>query len=722
MKALLIIPPFTQINTTYPSVTQLSGFLNSKGHDVFSVDLSLNVFLRIFCSNGLKAISKAIKNKKTDDEYINRSISLFERYVEIIDSVIYFLQGNNPTYANVLVKDGYIPQGKNFPNDEYNNSAFGDVGIYDRAKHYAALMIGDIYSVINAVVTPHYGLSKYAESIAQTPPEFGGLLNEVNRERNIIEKFIIEETEKVIQQYKPSFVGFSIPFPGNLLSGLISAKYIKDKYKNIKISFGGGYVNTELRKLSDKRIFDFVDFITYDDGELPLLQILNNLENNSNKEWIRTLTIENGELVYLDNAVNNIFPFKDLPKPSYKGIEIGKYVSMLEMLNPMHRLWSDGYWNKLSVAHGCYWQKCTFCDITLDYIKRYSPANTVNFVKIIDEIKTETGKNTFHFTDEAAPPSKLKELALELLKQKSNICWWGNIRFDKAFNDDLCRLLSYSGCIAVSGGIEIAEPRLLELINKGVTIEQAAQVTNNFKKAGILVHSYLMYGYPTQTEQETINSLEMVRQFIKNGLIQSAFWHKFALTIHSPIAQNPKKYGIKILSSLNNPFANNDLKFKDLSSINHDKFTKGLNYALYNYMHGIGLDWSLSKWFDISIPKPTIDKNLISKIITKNDIVYLPEKSKTVVWEGTIPEVIKQDKSIRILKTVKGNIEGIWELDYKIAAWLKNMAAETVNGMKTNYLIFDNWAASFPYTDERKEKFFKSNCWKDIRNYFLIVV
>ncbi|MFH0735190.1 MAG: radical SAM protein [bacterium] len=752
MKVVLVIPPFTQINTTYPSVTQLAGYLLLKGYDVKAIDLSLNVFLKIFSAEGLLLIQKQINNVQSKDEYINRSISLFDRYIEIIDPVIKFLQGNNPSFANIIVKDGYIPQGKVFPSEENDNRYFGEIGVYDRAKHYCALMMGDINNVINAVITPHFNLSRYAESLAQSPPTFDNILDELNKEKNIIEEIIINETEKLIKKNKPDVIGFSIPFPGNLFSALLSSQYIKQKYPQIKIIFGGGYINTELRKLSDIRIFKYVDYITFDDGELPIHNILNNLKLNGhnqnrvetltydegklplvdafenlklkteNHKWVRTLTIEDNSIVYYNNADEKDIPFKDLTAPSYKGIEINKYVSMLEMLNPMHRLWSDGYWNKLAVAHGCYWQRCTFCDTTLDYIKNYAPAETQKLIKIINSVKAETGKNTFHFTDEAAPPSKLKDLAIELIKNKTNICWWGNIRFDKYFTNDLCRLLSYAGCIAVSGGIEIAEERLLDLIDKGVTVEQAATVTNNFRNANILVHSYLMYGYPTQTELETINSLEMVRQFIKHELIQSAFWHRFALTIHSPIANNPNKYGIKIISSQNNPFANNDLIFTDNSNINHNKYSDGLKYALYNYMHGVGLDWNINKWFGFSVTKPTVDKSYVANILKQSSINLRPDKRKIAMWEGGLPEIIKQDKNKKVIKAIKGNIEGLWEIDSKIADWIKNMAAETIEGMKAKNIIFEDWENSFPYNEERKIKFYNSKCWEDIRNHFLIIV
>ena len=265
-------------------------------------------------------------------------------------------------------------------------------------------------------------------------------------------------------------------------------------------------------------------------------------------------------------------------------------VALFEMLNPMHRLWSDGRWNKLTVAHGCYWKKCSFCDVSLDYISRYENATATELVNRIEAIVAETGQTGFHFVDEAAPPKALKALALELIERNVSISWWGNIRFEKSFTPELCQLLADSGCIAVSGGLEVASDRLLNLMKKGVSVEQVARVTKGFTDAGVLVHAYLMYGFPTQTVQDTVDALEYVRQLFAEGCIQSGYFHRFACTVHSPVGKNPEEYGIQLKPLPQGTFAKNDIGFTDPTGVDHAALGEGLNRALYNYMHGIGLD------------------------------------------------------------------------------------------------------------------------------------
>ena len=263
-------------------------------------------------------------------------------------------------------------------------------------------------------------------------------------------------------------------------------------------------------------------------------------------------------------------PHPEVGTPDYSDLPLSEYLSVIEVLNPMHRLWSDGRWNKLTIAHGCYWKRCSFCDVTLDYIGRYETAPATLLVDRIEQIVAQTGQTGFHFVDEAAPPLALRDLAVELLKRRVNITWWGNIRFEKTFSPDLCRLLAASGCIAVSGGLEVASDRLLALMEKGVTIAQVARVTDGFTQAGIMVHAYLMYGFPTETAQETVDSLEVVRQLFQAGIVQSGYWHRFSMTAHSPVGKNPAKYKVAAIGPEPGPFAWNDLWHDDPTGTDHE--------------------------------------------------------------------------------------------------------------------------------------------------------
>ena len=315
-------------------------------------------------------------------------------------------------------------------------------------------------------------------------------------------------------------------------------------------------------------------------------------------------------------------------------------MSVIEVANPMHRLWNDGRWNKMTLAHGCYWKRCSFCDVTLDYIERYDEAPAKVLVDRMETVMKTTGVSGFHFVDEAAPPRLMQDLAEEILRRQLTVSWWTNVRFERAFSSDLCRLLSEAGCIAVSGGLEVASDRLLSKMKKGTGITQVCQSTKAFSDAGIMVHAYLMYGFPTETEQETVDSLEVVRQLFKHQMIQSGFWHRFALTAHSSIGQDPKAYSVEITGPEFAGFAKNELTHNDPLGCDHGKFSEGLKKALFNFMHGVGIDESLKFWFDEKVPETSHDSKLIESKIIEFCIPPKVFSDDRALWLGALPDVL----------------------------------------------------------------------------------
>lgn len=630
MKILSLIPPMTQLNTPYPSTAYLTGFLRSRGFDAVQEDLALALVLNFFSPEGLLQIrARALE---MPEEYRSASVNFFldyfEDYQASIAPVIAFLQGRDSTLSHRINARSFLPEGPRFSSlDAYDDEetgdpiawAFGVLGSQDRARHLATLYLNDLSDVLRDAVDDRFEFVRYAESLASSQPTFTPLAEALDADPTLMDKYLHRLTIGAIEKHQPSLVLLSVPFPGAMYAALRIAQSIKKTNPSIQIALGGGYVNTELRELKDARIFNFVDFITLDSGERPLLSLIEHLEGKrSAQRLVRTFIKNEGRAVEYVNWPEPDIPFEDVGTATWDGLPLGSYLSLLDMLNPMHRLWSDGRWNKLTVAHGCYWKKCSFCDVTLDYISRYETATAELLVDRIEAIVAETGQTGFHFVDEAAPPKMLKALAEELIRRKVQISWWGNIRFEKTFTPELADLLARSGCIAMSGGLEVASDRLLDLMKKGVSVAQVAQVTKGFSDAGILVHAYLMFGFPTQTVQETVDSLEYVRQLFENGCIQSGFFHRFTCTVHSPVGQNPAEYGIELLPLPEITFAKNDVAFIDPTGVDHDALGQGLKKAIYNYMHGVGFDQKAHEWFDVKemrIPRTTIPANYIAKAL-----------------------------------------------------------------------------------------------------------
>jgi radical SAM superfamily enzyme YgiQ (UPF0313 family) len=489
--------------------------------------------------------------------------------------------------------------------------------VQDRARHLATLYLNDLADVLRDAIDPRFEFVRYAESLAQSQPTFDPLATALAAPLNLVDDTLVELTLAAIAKHAPTLVLVSTPFPGSVYAAFRIAQAIKTTHPHIRLGLGGGFVNTELRELSEPRVFDYFDYVTLDAGERPLLALLEHLQGKRSLQRLVRTYVRDPETraVRYINLVEPDIAFAEVGTPTWDGLPLEQYLSLLDMLNPMHRLWSDGRWNKLTVAHGCYWKKCSFCDVSLDYISRYEGASAAVLVDRIEAIVKETGQTGFHFVDEAAPPKALKTLSAELIRRQLSISWWGNIRFEKSFSPELCQQLADSGCIAISGGLEVASDRLLKLMKKGVSVEQVARVTKGFSDAGILVHAYLMYGFPTQTVQDTVDALEYVRQLFENGCIQSGFFHRFACTVHSPVGRNPEDYGVTLLPLPAVSFAKNDVGFIDPSGVDHDALGQGLKKALYNYMHGIGLDEDVRTWFQGKVPKTTVVKHRIARAL-----------------------------------------------------------------------------------------------------------
>ncbi len=608
--------------------------------------MGIEVTVGLFSSTGLKNIFKKLQNIKADfSANTKRIIALQNDYINTIDAVIAFLQNKNPMLAHSICKRDFLPEASRFLHADNVEKAFGNMGIQDKAKYFATMYLEDISDLIKENIDEHFGFSRYAERLGRSANSFDEIYEALQKPYTFIDTLTIEILKNHIENVNPKMVALSVPFPGNLYASLRCGQWIKQNYPTIKIIMGGGFANTELRSVSDARVFEFYDFICLDDGEAPIENLIAYITKNKTVDELkRTFLLQDGEVVYINNTAVKDYKQGQVGTPDYSDLLLDKYISALEVVNPMHRLWSDGRWNKLTMAHGCYWGKCTFCDVSLDYIMLYEPVAAAVICDRMQEIMLQTNQNGFHFVDEAAPPALMRAVALEIIKRKMVVSWWTNVRFEKSFTRDLCLLLSASGCIAVSGGLEVASDRLLQLIDKGITVAQVASVNKNFTEAGILVHAYLMYGYPTQTNQETIDSLEMVRQLFANNVLQSAFWHRFALTVHSPVGLNPDKFKIKILNTTPGTFANNDAEYEDLTGGDHDSFGFGLKKSLFNYMHGIGLDEALQKWFDHKIPKTTIAANFIEEILVQEDSDIFKPTSK-VIFIDNMPSVSYYTKS-----------------------------------------------------------------------------
>ena len=699
---LLLTPPFVQPNCPYPATAYLTGYLRRKGYAVEQADLSIETLTKIFSRDFVADLFENYDGE--GDDNCNRMWALRKDYIATIDTVIRFLQGKDATIANLICSPEYLPQAGRFEQMAEVEESFGTLGTKDCAEYLATLYLQDLSDFIRATVTPDFEVVKYGESLALSIAEFSTIEQELAKPRNTIENIMCDLLRNHIERTQPRMVGITVPFPGNLLGALRIGQYIKANYPQIKVVMGGGYPTTELRQMSDKEIFRYVDFVVLDDGELALERIL------EGGELTHTYTTEG----YTEGSGR--ITHRERGCPDFTGLPHSLYFSLTEVTNPMHRLWSDGRWNKIMLAHGCYWAKCAFCDTTLDYIGCYDSVDAATIADYMEQVAEQTGSRGFHFVDEAAPPKLLKELSLELLRRGARFSWWTNIRFEKSYTGDLCALMARAGCVAVSGGLEVASDRLLELIGKGVTIEQATLAMRNFYYAGIMVHTYLMYGLPTQTLQESVDAAEVVRQMFRAELIGSAFWHRYAMTVHSRSGQEPEAFGVKRKDRLPNPFANNEVSFAENRGYSLDMVGEALNLSLANWLVGSGVDKPVHKWFGSKVPSTTVIPSLITDHLIKPDGCRIYNDKARIVWVGGTPELTEEGVLIHTPSATKEVKFPEAEAEFIYAVM------EQTSDLTEEYTFEDIRTLWEEHFDKPFIEFYSSKKWDIVRKHGLLQI
>ena len=606
MRVLLITPPMVQFNTAYPAVPALAAFLRDKGHEVAQEDLSLALALRLFSPDGMAAVELALrknsqgKNRPTSVRHFQKNAA---RIQAVVADAVRLLQRRAPDLAPTLAAPASMPEGPRFA--ALRGLVDGET-VEVIARHRASLFLDEIADAVREGVDDRFELARYAEHLAADAAGFEPLAKALTRKPTLIDGWIDDLAEEAFNKHRPRLVGFTVPFPGAVYGAFRVARRMKALDPTIATVLGGGYVNTELRELGEPRLFDTFDYVAFDDGEIPLLRIVESIAHpESPAALVRTRIRREGKVVLCNDTTAPRLRHRERPAPDFSALAKAGYIAMAESPNPMHRLWTERPWIKLTLAHGCYWHRCAFCDTSLDYIRSYDPADAETIVGWMERAIADTGLAGFHFVDEAAPPALLGRMSRLILDRGLRVEWWGNIRFEEKFDDELSQLMARAGCLAMSGGLECAHDRLLALMDKGITTAQSAGAMGALAGAGILVHAYLMYGYPTQTVQETVDALEFVRGLFASGAVHSAFWHQFALTAHSPAFRDQSKLRLRILDAREGAFSRNEIPFDEPGRPDPRTFGEGLRRAVYNFMHGVGLENDVRSWFDFPVPRPT---------------------------------------------------------------------------------------------------------------------
>src|SRR2546427_781594 len=258
--------------------------------------------------------------------------------------------------------------------------------------------------------------------------------------------------------------------------------------------------------------------------------------------------------VYRDVCRQLVLPAVSREAPDVVGVSIGTQMQLLagltfcKMIKEAFPL--DSYSVPVRIlpslaTRGCYWGRCPFCDHGQGYFDQYRGMPAHEVVRQIKALKEKYHVEHFLFADESYPPALFKKVVQLLVEQKVGIKWTTLIRFEETLQDpEIWKTAAQSGCCTLYYGMESANERVLNLMDKHV---KQSVIENNLREAakvGIWNHVMAFYGFPGETRGEA----EETRQFLLDNKehIHSVELFYFVAYRHTPMVRTPEKFGITI--------------------------------------------------------------------------------------------------------------------------------------------------------------------------------
>jgi anaerobic magnesium-protoporphyrin IX monomethyl ester cyclase len=368
-----------------------------------------------------------------------------------------------------------------------------------------------------------------------------------------------------IARLKPQFVGITATTP-LIMKAYKIAQMAKEIDEGIVVVAGGPHTSALPEDvLKESRI----DCVVSGEGDF----ILNAIVENGLSEDIPNIYYKaNGKIVRSKVQGYYTNDLDDLPYPAYELLDIKKYSQpfISSRKAPL------GY---METSRGCY-ARCVFCNKNIHGLK----VRMKSSLRVVDEMERmlKLGFQEVHIIDDifTSDMARAYNICEEILRRGLKFPWYprGGIRVEKV-NLALLKIMKKAGCYRIPFGIESGSQRIIDRINKKITIDRAIEAVSLAKKAGLETECYFMIGHQTETEED-------IKKPIDLAIKLNPDYVKFALTIPLP--------GTVMFDEM---LANGQIKTKDWSKYNFSTSPKEL------YEHDI-LSWrTIERYSDISVRK-----------------------------------------------------------------------------------------------------------------------
>lgn len=311
----------------------------------------------------------------------------------------------------------------------------------------------------------------------------------------------LEDLAHKIISFNTQIIGFSttfasVPFLNSLLT------ILKGKYKNSIILVGGaGPHFSNVRSLFKK---DLIDYFIIGEGEQPLSSLIKDIENTepiqTGSNYIIWKDAPEDYAVCLKASKNGL-SIDDIPFPTFEEFNLGLYTQsdLLPLIS----------------SRGCV-RACTFCcDAPLK-----KPYRSRNPEKVAEEIRHHViryNRRRFEFSDLLinGDLNFLDKFCGLLIGINLGVCWGGQATIRKDMSADLFKKMKQAGCGGLTFGCESFSDRVLQLMLKGMTAQDAKETFIKAKDAGMQVEVNLIVGFPGETEADVDETIEFIRKNAK---------------------------------------------------------------------------------------------------------------------------------------------------------------------------------------------------------------
>ena len=367
----------------------------------------------------------------------------------------------------------------------------------------------------------------------------------------------------------PTILGISATATSQVIPAFTLARMLKDANSDIHITMGGSIFTKLIDNLKDSPgLFELIDSFIVFEGEHALLELANQLEGKRDFSKVPNFVYRDGD----QTRINEPFHIEDinsLPTPDYDGFPLDLYLAPERVL-------------PLQGSRGCYWRKCTFCNLHVDNLRfRMRSAELVleDITKLTEKYKT---KNLF-FSDECMPVNQLDNLSTRIIDESIDIKWMAGIRFDKGLTKDILQKARDAGCLKMVFGLESSNKRILSLMDKGIETDIVSNIINYCADSGIAIHMYVIVGFPSETREEALETLDFIRSndTFLNSRGASCLACLFELEKHAPILRDPGKYKLTSIAHPKHDDLSLGYVYETNAGMTHDEANE-----VYGYIRG----------------------------------------------------------------------------------------------------------------------------------------